>query len=519
MTLPSIPRLDPAAFRWQSSPDDPRAVQRLALGTEAWVGLREPNSRGQYDNYLNTTLRVEAPGLSLAHLDRNIVSALTHIRFHHPEVACTAVWNSGDNGPPHIKYIPPTSAAAASQWARDAVTVRITSLTGLQVAAEVARLRYTSTKPRSIPSLTISVVASVSGEEEPLEKGTRVDILCHFNHIFWDGISSRVLMGDLLRRLGEQLNAADNELAASHYAWGTETAMLSEPVLDACRVDVGTLGDSFEKTRDEFILSLINSGSSWGLPVTNTVGEPRTIWHSFTPEESQTMKATVKSRLGQGFTLTHLGHAAMVLALLQVCPLPLDVPESVALASPLPVNGRRYLRQEHAERRYGSCQAGAFVQFAPLRAWAIDNGDTEAVRTALENLCRHTKDGYDYWLKNEFQLAVDQAKGNFLAAALASFPVRRAPPSFSPSSFPVFASDGIVDQYLPGEVTGTCGMKLFTVESCLFHLDTYQSDVLIRMESFKGVTSLSICFNDGRLNVTLAKEFLKSVAEFMLKFG
>lgn len=110
----------------------------------------------------------------------------------------------------------------------------------------------------------------------------------------------------------------------------------------------------------------------------------------------------------------------MVLALLRARPLPPDAPDCVALASPLPVNGRRYLRGgEEAALRYGSCQAGASVEFAPLREWAVDKeDDPEAVRTKLEALAAHVRDGYEYWLRNDFQLAVDQAKGNFLAGLL-----------------------------------------------------------------------------------------------------
>lgn len=34
-----------------------------------------------------------------------------------------------------------------------------------------------------------------------------------------------------------------------------------------------------------------------------------------------------------------------------------------------------------------------------------------------------------------------------------------------------------MDKYVPGEVLGAGGEKLLVVESCLFHLDTYLSDV------------------------------------------
>lgn len=267
MSLPPLPKLDPANYRWYPSPDDPHAVQRLALGTEAWVGLREPNARGQYDNYINTILRVEDPSLSLSLLAQHSTVGLLHIRYRHPEIACTAVWDpeSDSPGPPHIKYTPPASATAALQWARDAVLVWCTTQTGLEVAAELSEHRQTNPKP--LPPVTIFVVADVTDKDMPLELGSCVDVLLQFNHIYWDAISARVFVGDLLHLLGEQLGTADVEKVSEQYAWGDETANLNVPVLDACKVDVGTLGEDYEKTRDEFILNLITSGVTiWSLP-------------------------------------------------------------------------------------------------------------------------------------------------------------------------------------------------------------------------------------------------------------
>lgn len=41
---------------------------------------------------------------------------------------------------------------------------------------------------------------------------------------------------------------------------------------------------------------------------------------------------------------------------------------------------------------------------------------------------------------------------------------------------------------------------------------------LIRMESWKGATVLSVCYNDGCLQAETAREFLGRVAQFMLAF-
>lgn len=258
MSLPSLPQLTPFPFRWHTSPSDPRIVQRLANGTEAWVGIKKENARGQYDNYLNTTLRIgNLPSLSLVSLKENLAAALVHVRFQHPEVACTAVW--GETGPPHILYMPPRDDAEALIWARSTIETRVTSQTGLAVHTELEKQRREAV-PKPAKSLVIYLIANVTDENTSLAPGTVVDVLMHLNHIYWDGISGRACVGDLLRRLGQRWGGDEQQL--SEYKWGDEVANLSEPILDACKVDVAALGDDFNEARGEFITSLINSGVS-----------------------------------------------------------------------------------------------------------------------------------------------------------------------------------------------------------------------------------------------------------------
>lgn len=160
--------------------------------------------------------------------------------------------------------------------------------------------------------------------------------------------------------------------------------------------------------------------SSWGLATGNATGIPRTDIVTFTVAESTAIIKSVKSQVGTPYTISHLGHAAMVLALLKIRPLPSDTNDAVHLCSPLPVNGRRYLKDPDL-KRYGCCQAGAVASFPDLRSWIVDEHDREAVKKTLESGCRHVKEGYDYWLKKDYQVAVNVSKDNFLASYLSRY--------------------------------------------------------------------------------------------------
>ena len=260
MATLELPPLKPAMYRWHSSPTDSHTIQRLAVGTEQWVGIKHENFKGQYGNYLNTTLQLDVSGFSLRLLGVQLAAALVHLRFFHPEVASTAVWEEGKPTPPLIQYTPPADDAAALRWAHSCISVRTSPSSGLAVRAELERERRAST-PELQRSVSVFVVGDVASEETQLAMGTKVDLLFRFNHIFWDAMSSRQFVGDLLRRMGDVWDSSMTSPIAE-YRWGHEVANLSEPLLDALKVDVETLGDEFDKARDDFITSLIKSGVS-----------------------------------------------------------------------------------------------------------------------------------------------------------------------------------------------------------------------------------------------------------------
>jgi hypothetical protein len=242
-------------------------VQRLANGTEAWVGIKDENAKGQYDNYLNTTLRIVTlpASLSLSGLKEKLALALVHLRYQHPEVACVAVWPA-DGGPkPHITYTPPKDTAEALAWARGVVSVRAAGMTGFELRAELVKQRARKAVPEPAPSVALFLVAGVTDETTVLKPGTRVDLLVHFNHIYWDGVSGRMFVGELLRRLGDTVGKDVEEIFSNaHYRWGDEVTNLSEPILDACEVDVESLTDDvqFKEARDEFLAKLMASSVS-----------------------------------------------------------------------------------------------------------------------------------------------------------------------------------------------------------------------------------------------------------------
>ena len=203
---------------------------------------------------------LNSPALSLGDLHRYVVSALIHLRFQHPEVAATAVWEDDKPTPPTIVYTPP-SVLEAQVWAAITVSLCTSSLDGHALRTKQERLR--TSKPQHAPSVTILLSAGVESSRAPMPQNTRVVMLCQFNHIFWDAMSSRQFVGGLLRQTGmswtEKEDPAD---AARAYPWGEETSNLAEPLLDALKIDVGSLGRDYDTAADAFLEELMKSGVS-----------------------------------------------------------------------------------------------------------------------------------------------------------------------------------------------------------------------------------------------------------------
>ncbi|KEQ64524.1 putative trichothecene 15-O-acetyltransferase [Aureobasidium melanogenum CBS 110374] len=501
MAIIESKKVEPAKYRWHKVGDTANSVQRRGNGTENWVGLRKENARGQYDCYILVKATLQH-SLSLASLKQKLVYGLLKERFEHPNVACKAYWD--EQFGPLIRYTPPSDHDKAVLWARQRIEVRATSQTGLELRRQIVSKR--KAQNTSSNSFTFYVLSDVPDTDTIISQGSPVEFLVHFNHIYWDGISARLFVGHLLNSVGQDLEHAQ-------YNWGKEVENLSAPLLDSLKIDPQTLGEDYEDSLEEFVSTMFEFGSSHAMPIGTNPGLPETAILQLPPSLCQKIIQAVKSRLGPGYTITHLGQAATLLTLLKLSPLPKEALTNKSVIMPLPVNGRRYLREEVANMQYGSCQACAVVVFDNLAQYAIDFGDRDAVVEALIEAMKVTKTAYDYWLNKPYLLPLGLAKDNFFSALMESnesIPDGKA--------VPIIASDGLNDLYIPSTVLTQDGSPILDVDDVIFLTDTYEPGILLRMEGWNGTTSLSLSYSDGSFSSEEAKAFLQCMEEFMMSF-
>ncbi|THZ20851.1 15-O-acetyltransferase Tri3 [Aureobasidium pullulans] len=502
MPIVNAKTVEPAKYRWQQVKDATStapSLQRRGNGTENWVGLRKENARGQYDFHILVKARTHRP-FTLVSLERQLVHGLLRQRFEHPDIACEAFWD--DEFGPLIRYTTPSDDLEAGIWAQGSVQIHATPQNGFELRREIAARREAQNK--SSKSFTVHALADVTNHDTVMNEGSDLEFLVHFNHIYWDGISARLFFGDLLRSLGQNLEAA-------RYDWGQEIKNLSVPLLDALKIDIKTLSKDYDDSLEKFVASMFRFDSSHSVQIGIDPGLPDLAVLKLTPNECQKIIHGVKRRLGTGYTITHLAQAATLLTLLKTNPLSQEALLKKSVIMPLPVNGRRYLREEFAHCQYGSCQACAVVEFDNLEQFAVDFEDKVAVADALIRAMEVTKKSYDYWLSKPFLLPLGLAKDNFLSSLLES---SESQPDGK--TVPIIASDGLNDQYIPKTVSSQDGSLVLSVENVICLTDSYTPGFGLRMEAWNGATTISLGYCDGSYTSEEAHTFLQNIKGFMM---
>nr|QED55504.1 TRI18 [Trichoderma protrudens] len=459
-SVPQIPALEPSEFRWHPSPADSSIIQRKANGVENLVGIKEANAKGAYDFYNHIVLRVgDVSRLTLSNIKSAFMRAMLDARFENPSIACYGVWGQNENPHlPHIQYKSFRSHSEARAWANDSICIRATSLTGEELRIERNK-RRAAAAPKSANSLDVIISADTTSEKAILVPGTKVEVVCLFNHLIWDG-KGRLFASELVQRASKILDNKEENKMPMH-RWGEEKARLDPPILDVLQVGLERLGPDYEATLQRLLSSQLQVGSSWGLQIAKNQGISCEIRHSFTLDQSKKITEAVRDRLGLGYNAGHLGHAALVLAMLKHNPIAASDQSKACLYSPLPVDGRLYLQEDRTTQRYGNVQAGAVVDFPHLASWAINEKDPNGAKIALKRLAQHIKKSYDYWLEqSDFLLPMGITYHNYISNFVATsdtIPDIYAPP---------FCNDGRAESIIPYDVVGPSGTKLFNVEDC-----------------------------------------------------
>ncbi|KAH0543429.1 hypothetical protein FGG08_002287 [Glutinoglossum americanum] len=496
--IPSFPPIDTSRYQWQQSKTDPQQWQREVCGSEGPVGVDEIQARGEYNLFVGGSASLTMPtGITLNDIEASAKKVLRRFRHQRPEVALNLTRDEKDTC--IIQYKPPKDEDEVHAWLQRCVQVEVGSHTNED-------LRHALAGKQALDAVTLYVVGHAASISDPLENG--FDFLFLLNHLYFDGISVKILAGRFFEQLAEELSCAKADKLET-IDWASGVGNLPVPYVNLLAADQKISGPEFDKALKSHVKGLLDTMGNFGLnpsgPGTNS--KPRSLFYTFDKDSSKAIISKIKTNLGSDFTVTHLAHAALVLATIEATLPAASIPDGQTFVSVSPINGREYLQEDYAKGRkeyLPMCQTLGIITWDNVKAYAFSEGASEAEK--LEKLIAATKVAKEEWVANREKdhiLPLSITLLDFVTAALKSQGhVKR--------SYPEFASDGITERYIARDYP-----PVFTVNDVKFNLNQYCSSPFIRLSSWRDCVRLSSDYNAYCYREDEMMMFLESVAGLM----
>ncbi|KAL8958197.1 MAG: hypothetical protein Q9193_004702 [Seirophora villosa] len=512
--LPPIPPIDLDSYQWKQSDNDPSVWQRRACGSEAIVGIEKNMAKGEYDLFYATTAELHDNKLTLDHVKTAARKAWRLLRYREPQIACAPA--SDDQFKALLQYRVPKDDDELTAWVERTILVEASERTPMEIrnAHEEERKQK---KLGASESATIYLAASVQDETTPLD-ATELRILFRVNHLFFDGIGFRCMIASFFRGLVEQLSNTSSESNGT-LDWTKGAENLPPAYVTLMVPEQHISGPEFDSSLKQQLGNLMRGMGNWGLEPKSYVGDgvSRTLWRTFSQEESQRLLQAVKQRLEPGHTITHLGMSALLLALLKMHPPGPEVQDGQCWVCATPINARATIKepyQSYTKPYFPICQANGFVVFEDMKSFAQDGQrQDEKTKELLARAAGQVKDSLNTMTTRPHHLAVSTSVVEMVAVLLASSAEALK------TTAPMFTSYGIQEKYLPREYAAAGGEKVVSIKDVHFWLNMHAAFPSMRLSSWRDVSRMSVDWNDACYDEPDMQALLDDVADLMLLFA
>ncbi|KAN0119928.1 hypothetical protein V8E51_002136 [Hyaloscypha variabilis] len=408
----SIRVLEPDNYEWKQLVISSQMVwRRPPLANEAMWLARSQESR---DLFVYAVLKFEAETTSKV-LSSAAASAWRQLRFDIPELVLTAGTSTKDEKP-YLQYENPQHESEVDDWVKR--TLRI-DLRNHDRGFNNMRDKVIKLK-RGCTDNVFLFVRTKNDDYNPGKDGL-LQVMIYLDHLVTDGIGARIVLGRYLSLLASSIVTPINFKPD----WQKNHENLSAPWIGLLRNCQELSGPSYEegvlRNRDIMITRMHdNHGFPLTLPETQSQVATGTGFLTFHDWETEPLLEKVKELFNSNSVdvvvgsdsedekvllkpnITHLGHAAMILALLRLEPLPLpNVPEvPCPVYSPCWFNGRRYLKPTASQtdpltNYIPLCLSFAPIEFPDLRKLLLSaRAEKEEIKTQLVKACRIATERY-----------------------------------------------------------------------------------------------------------------------------
>ncbi|KAH9214188.1 hypothetical protein DL95DRAFT_446705 [Leptodontidium sp. 2 PMI_412] len=531
--------LNPSHYTWQQSPQDPSLWQRRALSNECmWL----PRPKDLHELFTCTSIALNSP-IPRPTLDSAAARAWQILRFQVPELALTTHASCSKDGAGagdravYMQYRPPQSQVEVDAWidwtshfecGRD-----VQEFKGLRAKVLLMKRGHDSDKT--------FLLLRAQNQNESNDFVKNVQIMLYVDHQVTDGTGIKIVLGKYLSILASALNNPP-EILQDEIKWEESYKNLSPPWIQHMNEDQVTSGPEYNemaaRNRDNILEKLKTNP---GLPLSQTSNPATQETHFITLSLTQTsaILQAIKKVLGPSSNITHLCHAAIVLALLRASPLSASTSGSATqtLSSPCWLNGRRYLNPTPTCPSPSTDYIPICLSFAPIIFTDTDElvlsstATRDEIREKLLRACRISTEQYMYirgrrsMLPETVNLFEDIGRMMFLANSNKQKEQSITEPSSqnngkiqepSQTAEPFFLSDGLTEQYISHTYPSSPSQTppILTVQTVHFAAHAEQN-LIIRMSSWRGSTTISGEWRGCDYEAAMIVRFLEDVVGLM----
>lgn len=393
MDSPSlIPRIESSPYQWRASTKTSKLYLRRALGAEGKWAHQASRTRQMF---LSGKFTLTGPysALSVEVFRKAAECAWLRVRGEFPEVVLGPSSEQGDDGSILVQLKIPGSVEEVIEWMRRSLFF------GVYEKCRSAEEEMRKAAIEEPVSVRLNVIS------DPESKVSGAEFAFRLDHLTADGVGAYIVTACFLNFLVNAMGGRDETLnweslkgklptpwlGMMNTAQRTEGHEFEEGVKKLTNLEMEASVGNFPTVERVFGLTFWAQKSKWGMKVLSQDDySPKAIHKRFSVEKSNAILGTVKKELGKTGSVTHLGHAAMVMTMLKFKPVQERPTNATRILSPLFINGRRYLDQNFpgSQNYISLCRAFSTIEFRDVDGYILsDNASKEEVQAKLRLAC------------------------------------------------------------------------------------------------------------------------------------
>lgn len=534
-----IPQIDPSSYTWFLHPIIPGLLLRQGLGPETKWSKQTPESRQMH---VTGVITFKIDNLSQSTFFQAAKKAWLRLRFLHPEIVQKSSGEYNEDGSVVMQCEIPQDERVAEDWLLRTFSTGIDLIVKGDAEAMAAveqemRKQSVHTNPIAVRLHVLSENPIVTPEDCQQRRASgdsskyRAAFCFRADHGLTDGMGAYMIAGKYLKLLAEILGSKQEDKKID---WTKAIDRVPKPWVQMLNKQQKLKGPDFEAAVIENTeIVMASRKSTWGLDIYPTsTYYPRSAHHSFSPIQSSSILRSIKEKIGPAYSITHLGHAAMIMTLLRLKhpqSRPINQPD---LVSPLFINGRRYLDplQLNASDHIPLCRAISGIEFRDVGRYILSpNANQGEIQQKLRIACEEARRSYTRIRNQESLLTELFGVTKVMASAKKDVAEKGVAESF-------FLSDGIVEAYIPRsyhctvrdtddtdttaieQTAETETKEVIELDDVRFTANPDGAPIIVRMSSFRDAIRLSAEWNDGVYEEETVMALLGGVVELMNAF-